>query len=347
MEFILRIFFAGLIAFVPDPQGTEVTVLIVDARQGYAISDGTWLPEHKPLLLVGAAECKGPCLEQQERIAGFMHPGDAAATRRLKNALGNGAAWELRDSDLGFEFQPVEQQGSRIHFQGKADRERFDWVAALAEIEPGAGSADPDLFRDRPRKGLVVSRLRLNQGTLKSYKLISLEDKVVPVAFRPIRELAGPRNHWPQDDSRAVAEWTVAEIKISSPSVTVHETDFHTGARRSIELFPKLVDGERVIEMALLNVPQDTFDPLRREPELVGKHFEIFYELLAARPPQHQRPVPYVPLLKEDYELPVAAPEESAFLARFGLRVRGPYARPLGPLARLIFGITEVSSGEK
>jgi len=55
-SFILKLFFTGLMAFVPSQDGTEVTVLLLNVHHDYQSSDGTALAHHKPLLIARASK---------------------------------------------------------------------------------------------------------------------------------------------------------------------------------------------------------------------------------------------------------------------------------------------------
>ena len=61
MEFILRIFFSGLMALIPSEDGTELTVLLLNVEHAHHVSDGTTLAQHKPLLVARAGNCTGQC----------------------------------------------------------------------------------------------------------------------------------------------------------------------------------------------------------------------------------------------------------------------------------------------
>jgi hypothetical protein len=70
-EFVLRILFTGLMAFIPNENGTEVTVLLLDASH-YHTSDGAAMQAHTPLLCARAGNCTGDCVDDDPLIAGFM-----------------------------------------------------------------------------------------------------------------------------------------------------------------------------------------------------------------------------------------------------------------------------------
>lgn len=368
MDFLVRIFFIGLIAFVPSRDGKELTVLLLNSDQGYAVSDGTWIEPHKPLLFVRAGKCEGDC-GAEPAIARFVFPQAGAEQARdsLSQALHEGASWLLDGSHLSIQQEnPGRQAASRplqIHRemrrveaghpsdlpQTPGERKDFSWVAELGRIDAAAGMVDPDVLSPQPRKGLIAARLRLHSGEVWTYRLVGVEDKVLPLDFRPLRQ-SGEKT----DYSQALADWVVAELRVPGDSVRIVETRFSGAQGRAVKLSPE----NGVIELAVMNVPPSQFDQ-RSMPGAdhhshgPGKHFEMYYELAQARPPNHLRPVPHVTTATG---APWSAlhlqgePGErtSALLRALGLDdPRGPYNWLICPLGQLSDGGTVESAAEE
>src|SRR5258706_3928052 len=98
MNFVLRILFTGLIAFVRSNDGQELTVLLLNANHQH-ISDGTVLSSHKPLLIARAGGCTGTCPSRDTDIATFVYRdlSQSNAQDALEAAVGgdgNGGARE-------------------------------------------------------------------------------------------------------------------------------------------------------------------------------------------------------------------------------------------------------------
>ena len=100
-SFLVRILFTGLMAFIPNENGTEVTVLLLNANH-YHTSDGAAMQAHKAVLYTRAGSCSGSCVQDDPVIAGFTFRDQsaAAALDSLDNALGNGSAWLIAGSDV-------------------------------------------------------------------------------------------------------------------------------------------------------------------------------------------------------------------------------------------------------
>lgn len=302
MPVILKIFFVGLIAFVPNPEDNEQTVLLLDAREGYAASDGTWIESHRPLLLARAGDCAGACRTDAQEVADFLYhsrlqPGSAGTLEWLDQSIHQGGAWALDDSLLSIQsdrrhsLEIQRSPRSRNRQPVPADRNQvadFDWVAKMGEIYPSAEAVDPDVLADEPRKDLIVARLELTEGSIKTRNLIHLADKVRPFEFKALRHKAAAPSY-----SQALAHWVVAEIPLPGCDVTITDKDFRTGEERTMKLSASDCDGG-VIEMALLNIPESITEP----PEDLeghggtGHHFEMYYELSNMRPPNKLRLVP-------------------------------------------------------
>src|SRR2546430_46212 len=114
-EFILRIFFTGLIALRPSADGTEVTVLLVNTPHEYALADGTALPHHLPIVVARAASCEGTCTtEDHATIAQYLYSNKTS--QQAVTAL-NGAV--LRGGELG------RSRDSRARRLGRDHRSEF------------------------------------------------------------------------------------------------------------------------------------------------------------------------------------------------------------------------------
>jgi hypothetical protein len=345
MGFVLKIYFLGLIAFVPGQDGREMTVLMLDARQTYAVSDGTMIEPHTPLLVVRAGSCSGACRDDAQKVADTLFnaarvPDPAENLRQLQGAIAGGGAWILDGSDLTLELPGEEGRRSgpgleiiRSPRQGliptsPEEIRDFGWVAGLGAIDAKAAKVDPDVVAPRPQKGLIAARLRLDQGRIGTYNLVTYGNKVMPVTFRMLRDERRPPDGHPE----VVADWVVAEVRVSECSVRLAEKRFlGDGKARVLELAPERCDGTDEIELALLNTPAYTHEHSGKQ-EKVGKHFEMYYELAYLRPPNRLRPVPVVSEVPGE-TLPTRQEERSALLRALSLPRRGVVNPPICPTA--------------
>lgn len=313
--FTLKIFFLGLIAFVPNQDGTELNVLLVDGRQGYTTSDGTEIGPHYPFLLARSASCQGDCERSLETAEFFFSKYGSGASERLGDALLSGGAWRLSESNLSIPSWAtpagptrrlaLERTAAAVSADPKARLKAavpndprvagdLRWFANLDQIHPGLGGVDPDHLAERPHDGWIVARLRLDRGRVSTYRLAGVGDQVVPIDFRP---LSGGRS---SGFTQALADSVVAEIDIEGDSVEIFEEGFGGGNRRTMKLTPQ--DG--VVEIALLNTPPIAASHVHTtangatnpgdSASLVGKHFEVFYELARVKLPKASREVPHV-----------------------------------------------------
>lgn len=283
--FLLRIYFAGLIAFAAGPNG-QVHVLLVDASDGHNFSDGTSMPPHVPLLLARGV-CTGDCGRGNQEVADYLAGGvgpastaPAANLAELNRMLGSGAVWNLDDTILTLE---TGDPGSGVEID-------LAWFADVEKIAPGAGMVDPRALAPKPTGGLITARLTLNSGMLKAYSLLHIEDQVVDVAFRPLTD-PGPTG--PSSPAQPLAGWVVAEIQVQGDSFSLEKSPFPNGPTQMVRISP-LAEDQGVVEMAILNLPLDNYmpGPAGQAPETVGKHFDLFYNLAANRPAEpHMVPV--------------------------------------------------------
>jgi hypothetical protein len=344
MDFILRIFFSGMIAFVPSADHKELNVILLNTH-GYELSDGTTLAHHQPMLLARAQSCTGSCNRRDPTIASFLFDdkSDAQAADALEIALGGGAAWQLTgtnisvqklDSSDGCLHPPLwlqdgtREADTRIPANGR-ELQDFSWVTSLPQAAPSLGAVNPAVLGPEPPPSLVAARLKLRSGKISTFSLVRSGDKVMPVHFRPL----GSSENGPY--TQAVANWVVAEIRVPGDAVELVSQNFSDAASRTMRLTP--VDG--VVEVAVLNIPPVEI-PAAGEvlpTPTPGKHFEEYYQL--AQTPPAMRPVPYAGTDNEpEVGWSVLDPNgvlRSELLTR--LRIdpgRGIYDRTLCPMAR-------------
>ena len=297
-SFVLRILFSGLMAFIPNEDGTEVTVLLLNTSHAYHTSDGTVLPPHKPLILARAGNCTGTCPKRDAAIAGsmFSDSSAAAAADALEAALGGGGAWLLAGSDLTInkgsagdpDLPPLALRSgvrSTIVPTTSTEREDYSWVANLKQLCGNGCTLNPALLGPNPPAGLVAARLRLRSGNVFTYSVARIGGDVTPVHFK---RLDGTGSTSPY--TQAVASWVGADIQVSGSSIEIAETGFSGGAGRSMRLEP---DANGKVEVAVLNLPPfvPPASPHNEAPE-VGRHFEMYYELLQNPPARETRLVP-------------------------------------------------------
>ena len=300
--FVLKIFFSGLIVFLPNSDGTELTVLLVSTPHNYALASGT-LPHHRALVIARAGLCEGNCATADDAsIAKFLFSNEtpAQALKSFHQAIGGGGAWELSGSDLTL-VGPREPLSIRSGARGGAansrhavpadanEREDFSWVVSLKDVAPSTGGLKPELTgKNAPPAGLVVARLKLLSGKVFTYSLVRVDGKVRPIHFRkPSGE--GPETAYAQ----AMANWVEAEIHVPGDVVEIDETSFSDPKhKRSMKLHPQ----KDVVEMAVLNLPPFQAPPPDAEPPVPapGQHFQILYDLVKRPPAPAERLVPYV-----------------------------------------------------
>jgi len=304
MDFILRIFFSGLIALLPSADGKELTVLLVNTRHDYALADGTALPHHTPLLVARAASCEGTCTtDSQPAIAQFLFANKTQqeALTALNGALGGGGAWLLSSSDLTL-VGPQEPLAIRTDARGSnddgtrhvipmtaAEREDFSWVTSISGVVPGTNGFKSAVSTtdETPPPCMVAARLRLRSGKVFTYSLVKIDGMVRPIHFR---KPSGEGNDAPY--AQAAANWVAAEIHVPGDVVEIDDQNFNDKDRRRVM---KLHPQDGLVEVALLNFPAlQAPDPNVPQPApKPGQHYQIYYSLTKSAPAPTDRLVPY------------------------------------------------------
>jgi hypothetical protein len=347
MGFLLRIYFIGLIAFVPDPNGQKMTVLLVDGRNPYVASDGVLLPEHHPLLVARAAGCTGDCAGQERAVADVVYADDQTPAQRtdsLRQALGAGGSWVLDQSELRIVLPDSSPPPFHVAGAGPSagedapgaaptSDEDFAQVADVSALADRRLVADPALL-EGPEKGRTVGLLRIAAGTVKAQRLAGFADDVVEFQFATASEFKeGVDVGMP---TRTLADRVAVEIPIAGCSVRLEETNAETSARRSMTLSPNSCDGS-VLEVAVLNLPRHGYQhgevPGPSDAPVIDHHFELFYDLAESPPPRNRRPVPgyfHGPMTPRPHS-------SSPLLGLLGLEPnRGIWSSAQCPVARLL-----------
>ncbi|HEY0158222.1 MAG TPA: hypothetical protein VGF28_13140 [Thermoanaerobaculia bacterium] len=284
-------------AFIPNENGTEVTVLLLDAGH-YHTSDGAAMQAHKPLL-IARGNCTGDCVDDDQAIASFVFRDQAAAVAldSLADAVGNGSAWDLSGSDINIQKTSGAAnlpaldwidgvRGTSVVPTTSTQRTDISWMPALQQLCGGGCALDADLFDTVPPE-IVAARFKLTTGDLYTYSIARTGSDVTPVHFKRL-DGTGSTSAYVQ----AITSWVAADVEVTGTGVQLVETKHDGGTGRSMTLAP---DASGKVEVAVVNLPP--FIPpasSNNESPEVGKHFEMYYELLQNPPSREARLVPRV-----------------------------------------------------
>lgn len=300
--FVLRILFTGLMAFIPNENGTEVTVLLLNAN-GHHTSDGSRMQPHKPLLYASAGSCSGDCVNDDLDIAKFTFRDQVPSAQldSLTNALGDGSAWAIAGSDIAVQKSSgganLPALNIRDDVRGTVDDEPeivpgtsssardFSWIPSLTPLCSSGCTINSDLFDTVP-PSIVAARFTINSGDLYTYSIARIGSDVTPVKFKRL-DGTGSTSSYVQ----AVTSWTGLDIEVTGGSIDFVETKHDTTTGRTMTLSP---DENGIVEVAVVNLPP--FVPpsssSNNAPQ-VGKHFEMYYDLLETPPAKETRLVPF------------------------------------------------------
>jgi hypothetical protein len=300
--FVLKILFTGLMAFITNENGTEVTVLLLNADH-YHTSDGAAMQAHKAIVAARAGSCAGDCVTDDTLIADYLFEdqSSAVALDSLSYALADGGAWSISGADISVRkaagapslpaLHRVNDSRSTVNGQPQivpvtpAQRTDLSWIPRLQQLCGGGCALDPDLLAAVP-PGIVAARFKIDSGDLYTYRVARMGSDVTPVQFKRL-DGTGNASAYVQ----AVTSWVAVDIPVTGNSIDLVETKHDGTAGRTMSLGP---DATGKIEVAVLNVPP--FVPpassANAAPQ-VGKHFELYYELLQNPPDRAERLVPY------------------------------------------------------
>lgn len=306
LEFIVRILFSGMMVFIPNSDGTQLDVVLLNVGHGHAISDGTGLAHHKPMVLVRAGGCSGTCPRRDAAIAAnrFGDLSTAAALDALETAVGGGGAWDISGSQISIakgspgdaDLPPLSfADGGRdgIIPSTSAERADYTWLAQLSQLCPNCG-LNSAVLDSQPPSGLVAARFRLQSGNVFTYSIARIGSDVTPVHFKRLDGTGSAAAY-----TQAIAGWIGADIAVSGSSIKLVESKFDGSAGRTMTLTP---DSNDRVEIAVLSLPAYVPSSPSATPG-VGKHFEAFYDVSQNVPAVAARLVP----------LPGAAPGASSY----------------------------------
>lgn len=303
MTFLVRILFSGLMAFVPSEDGTDLTVLLLNVDSAYHHSDGSTLAQHKPLLLARAGNCTGDCPTDNQDIAEYLYADKTTqqALSSYASAVSGGGGWLLSGTDIEFRkgssadpaLPELEfQTGVRATVNGNpavipassSEREDYSWIANLKQLCPSTCTLNSDVFSSAP-PNLIAARLHIRNGKVYTYSVARIGSDVTPVNFKRLDGTGSASSY-----TQAVASWVGADIEVEGDSIEIAESAFSGSSARTMTLEP---DENGNVEVAVINlppfVPPSTTD---NESPQVGKHFELYYDLLDNPPDPETRLVP-------------------------------------------------------
>ena len=288
-------------AFVPNENGTEVTVLLLNADH-YHTSDGAAMQAHNPYLIARSGSCTGACVDDDADAAQFVFRdlSSSAALDALGNAVGNGSVWRISGSDIGVEKSSgaanLPALSIRDDVRGTTNGQPnvvptttaevgdVSWIARLSQLCGSGCTIDSDLFATVPPE-IVAARFTIDGGELYTHSVARLGSDVTPVHFKRLDGTGTPSAY-----VQSVASWVGLDIEVTGSSIQFVETKHDGGTGRTMTLSP---DTTGTVEVAVINLPP--FVPpisSNNDAPQVGKHFEMYYELLDNPPAQEARLVP-------------------------------------------------------
>ncbi len=239
---------------------------------------------------------------------------------QLQRVLGGGGGWILDSLDVRFSIPNVQAKSfpqltvlrrtplSNTGIENRlprvaADFSSFDWVPDLSKTQPTPLRIDHRLLDDALLPGLVASRLTLEGGTVKVYRLADVENRIVPWGLEVLPQnspLETLNERTPPGETRAMAVVVVVEVPLPACSIKVDARNVDPKkAQRSMVLTSNNCEGGE-IEIAVLNLPSAEHmmhSPSGSAPPPangieIDRHFELYYELAECPPAKAERPVP-------------------------------------------------------
>lgn len=333
---ILRLFFAGLIAFAPVDNGT-IKVFLLDglSEQTYASGDLRCISQaHMPQLVA-----------RKERVVGSCEGETTVNGLRV-------CVWSLKDVDIfihglyGNDLKKIAgrrgvEQGQLRNFPRTRD-EALDlsWIADIDAVTPDGGEILADVLSGHSVKG-VTGRLTLTTGLLQTCHLVEV---FVPVGQQciPVMPLFRFRQNStdsPRGYDQALADEVGLEAGMDSRFLSIFRVTFSGEAKPPIILSAS-DSGE--LDALIVNLPP----PLEHEHAgncgKFGIDFSRFFAIVGReRADDHRKFIPHVqPESVQSHNLQPVCGDSlvQSFLRRPAGAVMckgdpAPYTRPICPMS--------------
>lgn len=295
--FLLKLFFSGMMVFIPNQNHTEVTVVLLNIPHDYTLSDSSTLTHHTPLLFARAGNCTGDCPTRDGDVAAvaFSDQSEGDGLDSLEAAVSGGGAWILDGSDISLEKGDEnaaelpaleftdDARGASIIPTTSGEREDVSWITSLQSICPSGCTLNEDILGSTP-PSIVAARFHLRSGKYFTYSVARIGSDVTPVHFERLDGQGSQSSY-----SQAVASWVGAEIEIEGDDVQIVEDKFDESTGRTMTLEP---DENGNVEVAVLNLPPFVPPSVPYSTSGTGSHFEAYYEIFETPPSQAARLVP-------------------------------------------------------
>jgi len=324
----LRIFFFGLIAFVPTEK--SLTVLLVNALRDLPITSDecpfhihsprlALLPENSPGCIRGSdPDFPEVCTWNLDRIRiGLPDPASQEAlvyVRQLRR----------RTFFQKHKLPEVDSEGPD-----------FSWIPSIRDAQGAGGRIDPRAI-DNPPSPAVIARIDLDRGTVRSAHLAETGsgnlDSVVRSCdgsktvnlfeFRSLNERQGSFR-------QALADGVVVETSMTGGGgLTLSPLDGGLPLNLEIKPTPCLDREGLCVDIAILNMPAHDI-----ECSSVGVDFALLFGVALDRPAIRERRIPF--RLADCVNAGTAQPSQSSALIDeiFAAEPPSPDSRPICPMA--------------
>ena len=271
--FYLRIFFFGLIGFVPAPEEGKMLAVLIDARDGGISSDSVPIGSH------------GPCIQWRNFSGVCEDQGWHVRRERFE------IFWL---DDMNVVKEPEERltaaprQGSRPVPISESDAEAFSWTVNMGQLYDSP-QIDPSVLLSVEPSRYVAGQILLDQGRLQTCRLIDndREDGEYPVfRFRPLTS-----RDYRRGQRQALAD--IVSLVVAAPEgatkvkfVAKGFQDEGVITERSVVLPYVNCGAVNCVDVFVWNMPIKT----RREWR-VARHLELQYDILDSPPGRKIRPV--------------------------------------------------------
>ena len=256
--------FAGLIAFISDPQQPAVVHAILPSTSNLIIaSDGVQIPHHRPFVAVAKTAVSGSC------------PDEASLPYFCSMIL---------------DYENVTVEGTIV----AGDTDKSAPIVGMETIVPSTMAAQGELLDPKPERSLVAARFTVSPGSLSSASACGDTLHFKPIVF----------NSGSGQTDAVVADVAWAAASTTDSILTIRVKKFNSLGDGRTLVINTANSAPPIYVVIGNTDPMGTHTCEPIDPGTFDRHFEVFYELAADVPSSHSRPVPFELGVKTGYGVP-------------------------------------------
>ncbi|HSR52060.1 MAG TPA: hypothetical protein VLV83_14610 [Acidobacteriota bacterium] len=293
----LEVYFIGLVAFAPVrdgaglPKGFVAVLPDVLTNEYHYSEDNIRIPPHYPFFAyISQKQLSSDQQYDLEALALLLGIEPNGSKEYMGALILDDEEIEINHKDTPTSEIPQDQASGLP--AGTDDEYPFEWTVRMLDLH-GDARMDPSVKTGGDEKGIIRGRFKSNHADLKTAGLVTKYSAGSPLrldAYR-LRKYGDGTHQQAMSDITKLALAVEGNMAAANDycEITITASPFNgVGSTRPITLHAKL-DQSHPLQVIFGNIPSSDIQPV---DDGKVRHFQVYYELLADRPPFHNRHVP-------------------------------------------------------